>query len=957
MNLRLILPILTASILLITVLRMESPSSDRMPRRTEVFSEDDIPQEGGPKRLEREWRMLRDPKTGRIPAGIRDLEMEWVKTIPFRGDDGITQVNSIMVANSYSPAGPSQNGGRTRGVAFDMRYNGTTNRVMLAGGINGGIFRSTDGGASWVFVHPVNEVRSLSCFAQDPRPGFQDTWYAGTGEGDGVSASLPAGFVVGNGLFKSTDNGATWTRLASTADDNPTSFTFFDIVHRLAVHPSNGHVYAAIHQRIVRSTDGGNTWSTVLNSPTSTSSDRGSTDILIDRTGARIFAAVSGRNPDRASAGIWTSATGNSGAWTRIAGGLNGQTDSVAGWRAYNNSSIGSDGYYTAGWARIVLALAPSNQNLLHVLVENGQRASAGQAEADLFRCDLSTTPATWSNRSAGLTAKLEDGTTVEDTWFEAQGGYNLSVAVHPTQPNLVYVGGVNLYRSTDGFATAANTTFIGGYESNTYNDPNYASHVDIHQIIFDPSSPNRMVVASDGGLAVTQNATATQISWGLFNNQYQTIQYYHVGMDPTPGSRTFYGGAQDNGTTFRDMSGIFGGILPDTNDQYILIGGDGGQAAMTAKNSQGRQFLFASAQNGYFFRMKLFPPFDNTTYTYVKPANAGEGEFITYYHLDEDNTDYLYYVSLDTLFRTGSSNTVTSTSGWTTLTGAAASINGSIFALATTRGSYTPNSHLFIGTDAGKVYRIKDPQNSAPTGPAADITPTGMTSGSVVTDIALNPRNQDTMMVVAANYGISSIFWTGNATAANPVWQVIEGNLTVPSVRSCAIVAKRTSVEYYAGTSVGLFSTTTLNGASTTWMREAGGPMTTAIINSIAYRWQDNTLLLGTHGNGMFAAYLGDAISGPTPVNEPIRNDPRFIRNVFPNPTKGPVNISTGGMTGIRSVRVRINNLSGQTVFERDMPYRNGTADLSGLPRGLYVMTITSPDRSHQYTRQIVRD
>jgi len=957
MNIRYIIPLIAASILLIILLGEDADKSNRMPRKRFIFSEDDIAQEGGPRRREREWRMLRDPKTGRIPAGIRDIEMEWVKTMPFRGDDGITQVNGVMVANAYSPAGPTQNGGRTRGVAFDVRYNGTTNRVMLAGGINGGIFRSSDAGATWAFVHPVNEVRSVSSFAQDPRPGFQDTWYAGTGEGDGISASLPSGFVIGNGLFKSTDNGLTWSRLASTADDNPVTFSYFDIVHRVAVHPTTGHVYAAIQQRIVRSTDGGASWATVINTPTATSSDRGFTDILIDKAGARLFAAVSGRNPDRASVGVWTSATGNSGAWTRIAGGVNGQADSVAGWKAYNNASLGSDGYYSAGWARIVLALAPSNQNLLHVLVENGQRASSNQPEADLFRCDLSTSPASWSVRSSALTAKSDDGTTVEDTWFEAQGGYNLSIAVHPTQPNFVYVGGVNVYRSSDGFSTAANTVLIGGYESNTYNDPNYASHVDIHQIVFDPSNPNRMVVASDGGLAVTQNPTATQVAWGLFNNQYQTIQYYHVGLDPTPGSRTFFGGAQDNGTTFRDRTGIFGGLLPDSNDQYMLIGGDGGQAGMTSKNTQGQQFLFGSAQNGFFLRMKLYPPFDNTTYTYIKPANAGEGEFITYYHLDEDNTNFLYYVSMDTIFRTGSSTTVTSSAGWTTLTGAAASVNGSIFSMATTRGTYGPNSHLFIGTDAGKVYRIKDPQNIDPTSPATDITPSGMTAGSVVSDIAVNPRNQDTMMVVAANYGISSIFWTGNATAANPVWQVIEGNLTVPSVRSCAIVAKKTSVEYYAGTSVGLFSTTTINGGSTSWMREAGGPMTTAIINSMAYRWQDNTLLIGTHGNGMFVAYLGDAISGPTPVVDPVRNDPGFVKNVYPSPTYGPLNISMGNMTGIRNVRVRVSNLSGQTVFDQDMPYRNGTVDLSKLSRGMYVVTITSPNRSHQYTRQIVRD
>jgi hypothetical protein len=91
--------------------------------------------------------------------------------------------------------------------------------------------------------------------------------------------------------------------------------------------------------------------------------------------------------------------------------------------------------------------------------------------------------------------------------------------------------------------------------------------------------------------------------------------------------------------------------------------------------------------------------------------------------------------------------------------------------------------------------------------------------------------------------------------------------------------------------------------------------------------------------------------------VADPIRNDPGFVKNIYPTPTKGLLNISMGNMIGIRQVRVRVTSLSGQTVFEQDMPYRNGTADLSKLPRGMYVVTITSPNRSHQFTRQIVRD
>lgn len=145
MNSRHILILLLSGSLLLGIYRMTVEDSGQMPHRSRVFSEDVIPEEGGSRRKEREWRMLRDPRTGKIPAGIRDIEMEWVKTMPFRGDDGTTQTNGLMVANTYSPAGPTQNGGRTRGIAFDMRYNGNTNRVILAGGINGGIFRSSDG--------------------------------------------------------------------------------------------------------------------------------------------------------------------------------------------------------------------------------------------------------------------------------------------------------------------------------------------------------------------------------------------------------------------------------------------------------------------------------------------------------------------------------------------------------------------------------------------------------------------------------------------------------------------------------------------------------------------------------------------------------------------------------------------------------------------------------------------
>jgi hypothetical protein len=377
----------------------------------------------------------------------------------------------------------------------------------------------------------------------------------------------------------------------------------------------------------------------------------------------------------------------------------------------------------------------------------------------------------------------------------------------------------------------------------------------------------------------------------------------------------------------------------------------------MTKKNGLGQQHLFAAAQEGQFYRVKLFPPFDNTLYTLIRPSTAGKGEFITYFHLDQDNTEFLYYVSEDTLFRTSTATTVTPTVGWTRMEGVDASIDGNIFSLASTRGPYTENNHLFIGTANGKVYRLKDPQATSPTSSPTDITPTGMSPGSVVSDISVNPRNQDTMLVVAANYNITSIFWTGNATAPSPTWQIVEGNLTLPSVRSCEVVATRTGVEYYVGTTSGLFSTATLNGNSTVWSREVGGPMTTAIVNSLAYRWQDNTLVVGTHGNGMFAAYIGNAVTLPTGINTPIRNDNNFIKSAFPTLSSNVINYQIGNLFAIKKIRVQIVNLSGQLMYDKETSYQNGTVDVSLFSKGAYILSVTSNDRKYQFVQKFIKN
>lgn len=900
-----------------------------------------------------EWLISRDPKTGQIPAGIRAREMEWVLSQPVRQS---AMFNAPQVNNTYSAVGPSQTGGRSRTIAYDKRF--ISSRVMLAGGITGGIFRSSDGGANWKFVHPEAEIRSVSCIVQDPRNGFQDTWYAGTGEPIGASASYPNAFVFGNGMFKSTNNGQTWSKLENTLTPDPTTFSnHWSFVHKIVVHPVTGHVYAAAHRRITRSKDGGNSWEDVFISTTTSTSVAGIADIIINNDGSKIYVAMHGRNPDRALVGVFVSSTGDAGSFTRIAGGAKGEPDYVEGWRDYSTAS-------NAGWGRTVLALASSNQNILYVMMENPDDAANSKPEADLFKCDMSTTPFTWSNLTQNLVAKRTPATgsgTAGDKYMELQGGYNMLLAVHPTRPETVLAGGVNLFRSTDGFSSKNNVTFIGGLSSTTFNDPSQVSHVDFHSIAFDPTNANKVAIGSDGGIAFVKDVTQLVPEWELGSKDYQTLQYYHVGIDPTNGTQNVFGGAQDNSTTLRDRSGILGSPLSDPNDHYIVLGGDGCQVGMTKKNAEGKQFLFCAAQSGQFYRMNLFPPFDNP-YTKIKPNNTGDGEFVTYFHLDPDNTDFLYYVTKDSIFRTGNSSGVTA-ANWTYMESVAPVINGSIFSIETTRGPYSANNHMFIGTSAGKIYRIKDPQwSNASSVVPEDITPSSMAANSLVRDIAVNPRNQDTVVAVVSNYNVNSIFWTGNATASQPTWQVIDGNVGLPSVRSCEIIAKTTGIEYYIGTTAGLFSTTAINGNSTVWSREIGtsgqpsAMLNTAIVNSLAHRWSDNTLVVGTHGNGMFTATLGNPITITTAITNPIRNNTNFVKSIYPTITTDAVNFQVGNMYTIKKLHVEITSMSGAMVYKKDMGYQNGTIPMGSLAPGTYIMTLTSSDRKYQFTQKLIK-
>lgn len=945
-------------------------------------------------RLRYEFDMLKDPATGKLPYRIFEQEIAFARTLPSREDVSIlSRPSQPTVLNSYLPAGPNNIGARTRAVAYDVRYNGSTNRTILAGSVSGGILRSTNGGQNWVRVSPENEIHNLTSLAQDTRPGFQDTWYAGGGEAYGNTANEVGATYLGYGIYKSTNNGASWvklplntiTSLAGTGLVAPGTLEGFDhpfdFVHKVAVNPVNGHLYIAGHRRLVKSIDGGVTFRVVFESATSALSINGQMDIAISTTG-RLVLAVNGGAASLDRRGVWLSATGDVDSWTRIAGGNTLGIDSVDGWRANSYEIIQQVTVTQYSSKRILVALAPSNQNMAYVYYENGLSSNAPtlKPETDLFQLNMTGGITAWSNRSDNL-PDFPGGNVSGSDPLAVQNGYDMLVKVLPSDPNTVFVGGTNLYRSSDGFATKNNIAWINGYRTIGESYTAYPNgHADIHELVFNPANPVEAICGNDGGVQSTSNITAgsgafitTPVTWTMLPN-YQTLQYYYVAIDPTNGRNNFIGGAQDNGTRLRDKSGIFS-VPADSNNHVPLFGGDGTAVGFSKINTANQaQYVYYAAQFGNIRRRQLTPTqaVDSIRPAGLTPATAGSasefGEFITNYRLNPDNTEDLYYVNFNRLFRATTASTVTMVNGWTELTGVGQAVNSangrdiSIRGMGFSRGPYSSANALYLGTTNGKLFRLDDPRNTAASTQPVDITPpllTGQTTLGNVQDIAVNPNNDAEIMAVVSNYGTVSIWWTANAKSATPTWKNAEGNLTLPSIRSCAIITKKDAAnqpvtEYYVGTSVGLYSTTNIGTGTPVWQREGGNVLNFAVVQSLAYRPGDNVLLVGTHGNGMYYTFLGN--SNVVTGIDPVINNRNFITNVYPTAASQIINYQVGSMPGIRTVVVQIISVTGQIIVTKETAYANGSININRYASGAYVLSIISADGRYRHIQKIVK-
>jgi hypothetical protein len=593
----------------------------------------------------------------------------------------------------------------------------------------------------------------------------------------------------------------------------------------------------------MRSVDGGANFVSVLGNPNIEAS---CTDVIVSSTGV-VYASLSS---DGGTQGIYRSLDGVN--WTNIT--PPGLTN----------------------FRRIVMALAPSNENIMYCEVSNLHgTAGEGFYKYTYLSGDGSGAGGFWEDRSAQMESLPGPGGNAP---LETYTNYCMLVTVHPTDPNIVYLGGVHLYRSTDGFATNANDAWIGGWQYTNH-------HADQHFMVFQPGSQTVAYTGSDGGVHKTFDATAVSVLWNPLNNGYNTSQFYTTAIDENlSGSDVVIGGMQDNGTWFTSNL--------DSSDWWVeILGGDGSYCAVAEASGTEGTFL-VSVQNGVMYRFTA----NNTTgawtsWTRIDPTGGGSYLFINPFIVDPNDTGMIYLATSDGVWRNSDHNDIplwenaTTLINWDHLTNVPS--NESITALAMSRSS---SRVLYYGSSYGKVYRL-DNADDVPPG----TIPTQLNMGpqfsanSYVTSIAVHPQDDQKVLLAVSNYNVVSLFYTENGGAT---WTVQEGNLAGsdgPSVRTVAIVPYGGIDIFFAGTSTGLYSTYRLTGSSTIWQLEAPDLMGNVVVDQLAVRPSDGMVVAGTHGKGVYSI----SIPVGTAVDDPEIPQPARLSQNVPNPFNPMTTIS----------------------------------------------------------------
>ena len=643
---------------------------------------------------------------------------------------------------------------------------------LFAGTASGGLWVSNDAGTSWEPTFDFLPNLSISTIAVDPaRP---DTMYVGTGE---ASAGL-----VGLGAFKSTDGGRTWAFLPATNVDANPDWRF---VNRLAIHPTQtGTLLAAMSNNnraigaIYRSTDSGATWTRAATMK--------ALDIAFDPNApANAVAGLDdGTIAYSRDAGI---------TWTRSAPLVSGTPTG------------------RQGTARAEIAFARSTPGLVYASLDNNK----GEV---------------WKSVDAGASwTKL-----ATPGHLNEQGDYDNAIWVDPTDGNVVVVGGLDLYRSTDGGAT-----FTKVSEWRVF--PN-SPHPDHHALASPPDyGPGNRVLynGNDGGVYKAFDILSVRDGsgggWTPVNNGLAVTQFYSGAGRTAAGGRVI-GGTQDNGS-----------LQLSLGSWSIYRGGDGGFSAVDPVSDEVmygsyvylsiHRSLNGGANSQYICSgITEAQPAEGAS-PYCGSSNVRKANFIAPFILDPNDANRLL-AGANSLWTTDGARTPAP--AWRVIKEPSATTDNFINAIAAAEGN---GNVIWVGHNNGEVYVTRDGRAATPSWQRVG---QGVLPSRQVQRIMIDKDDHNRVLVAVTGFTANNVWETRDGGAT---WASVASNLPQAPVFDVKRHPKRADW-LYAATSVGVF---TSEDRGATWSTSNEGP---ANIRVRELFWlDDETLGAATYGRGMFKA------------------------------------------------------------------------------------------------------
>ncbi len=715
--------------------------------------------------------------------------------------------------------GKKRGNGRVNCIAFDP----IDADIIWIGSPAGGLWKSLDGGSNWTTNTDDLPVIGVSHIAINP--ANNQVMYIVTGDADATD-------TYSIGILKSIDGGGTWanTGLSYTVNQKKT-------VNKVIINPNfTDSLYAVTNSNILISADAGNTWQAVGGSTTASLRWR---DIELKPGNPNvIYAAMQ----DNGSSSIYRS------------------TDGGANWSIINNGMSGSRN-------RPLIAITPENPEVIYALF-----SASDDGFHALYKSSDSGDNWVMQSNSPNILGRSTDGTSTG-----GQSWYDLSLGVATNNENLVYVGGITLWRSDDGGINWDIDASSGSGISASGSNYSYM-HVDQHAFEFNPHT-HIAYAGNDGGLYKYMNSLN---KWIDISDGLEISQFYNLGLSKSNSNRVV-AGAQDNGTE------MLTGSVWDA-----IRGSDGMECAI---DHYDEEIIYSESQYGGL--RKSWNGGNN--WNNIKPVTY-DGAWNTPYEMHAINNN-LIVIGYNEVYRSTTGGAV-----WDSISNG--QIGGAIRSIA-----LAPSDEDYIyAASYGKIIRTTN----------AGATWVNIKNGLAyqnITDIAVATNNPDRVWVTFSDYNSTEKVYETNDAGSS--WSNISGNNLPGLPVNCIVHQGGTNDDLYIGTDIGVYYK---NNTMTEWIPFNDG-LPNVIVKELEIHYDEGTISAATFGRGIWESPLNN-LSGVS-----TDNITQLDCIIYPNPTSDKITIRTNS----NNINISILNLTGEKVVETT----SRIISISHLAKGCYIIEI----------------